>query len=141
MKKFDENWRSAITALIYKNRRLYQAMTRLRVRENGTVKKRRDSRTSKDVLDEAQAQARHKLNVLAMMALYAQQQGVDPTPYVAYALVNGLVIEDIQRDRNSLTAPIERRCLNFENANPGLPKVISSSGFRLIGICLFEDSN
>ena len=91
-------------------------MTRLRVRENGTVKMRRDSRTSKDVLDEAQA--RHKLKILAMMALFAQQQDVDPTPYMVCALVNGLIIEDIQRDRNSLTAPIERKYLNFENANP-----------------------
>ena len=87
-------------------------MTRLRVRESGTVKKRRDSRTSKDVLDEAQA--RHKLKILATMALFAQQQDIDPTPY----MVNGLIIEDIQRDRNSLTAPIERKHLNFENANP-----------------------
>ena len=92
-------------------------MTMTRVREqNGTVKKRRDSRTSKDVLDEAQA--RHKLKILAIMALFAQQQDVDPTPYMVCALVNGLIIEDIQRDRNSLTAPIERKYLNFENANP-----------------------
>ena len=79
------------------------------------MKRRRDSRTSKDVLDEAQA--RHKLKILATMALFAQQQDVDSTPYMVCALVNGLIIEDVQRDRNSLTAPIERKHLNFENAN------------------------
>ena len=86
-------------------------MTRFRVRENGTVKKRRDSRTSKDVLDEAQAH--HQLKILAMMALFAQQQDIDPMPYMVCALINGLIIEDIQRDRNSLTAPIERKCLKM----------------------------
>ena len=57
-------------------------MTRLRVRENGTVKKRRDSKHAKDVLDEAQAH--HKLEILAMMALFAQQQDIDPTPYLVF---------------------------------------------------------
>ena len=76
--------------MIYKIHHNYQAMTRFRVRENGTVKKRRDSRTSKDVLDEAQAH--HQLKILAMMALFAQQQDIDPTPYMVCALVNGLII-------------------------------------------------
>ena len=59
-------------------------MTRSRVRENGTVKKRRDSKhaNAKDVLDEAQAH--HKLEILAMMALFAQQQDIDPTPYLVF---------------------------------------------------------
>ena len=74
-------------------------MTRLRVRENGTVKKRRDSKHAKDVLDEAQAF--FKLKILAMMALFAQQQDIDPTPYMVCALINGVIIEDIQRDRRS----------------------------------------
>jgi len=91
-------------------------MTRLRVRENGTVKKRRDSKHAKDVLDEAQAH--HKLEILAMMALFAQQQDMDPTPYLVCALINGVIIEDIQRDRRSLTVPVERKYLTFQNANP-----------------------
>ena len=61
-------------------------MTRSRVRENGTVKKRRDSKHAKDLLDEAQAF--FKLEILAMMALCAQMQDMDPTPYLVCALIN-----------------------------------------------------
>ena len=53
-----------------------------------------------------------------MMALFAQQQDNDLTPYMVCALGNGLIIEDIQRDCNSLTVLVERKYLNFENANP-----------------------
>ena len=91
-------------------------MTRLRVRENGTVKKRRDSKHAKDVLDEAQAF--FKLKILTMMALCAQMQDMDPTLYLVCALINGVIIEDIQRDRRSLTVPVERKYLTFQNANP-----------------------
>jgi len=91
-------------------------MTRLRVRENGTVKKRRDSKHAKDVLDEAQAF--FKLKILAMMALCAQMQDMDPTLYLVCALINGVIIEDIQRNRRSLTVPVERKYLTFQNANP-----------------------
>ena len=73
-------------------------MTRLRVRENGTVKKRRDSKHAKDVLDEAQAF--FKLKILAMMALCAQMQDMDPTLYLVCALINGVIIEDIQLEED-----------------------------------------
>ena len=80
-------------------------MTRLRVRENGTVKKRRDSKHAKDVLDEAQAF--FKLKILAMMALCAQMQDMDPTLYLVCALINGVIIEDIQLEEDWPDGAIE----------------------------------
>ena len=53
-----------------------------------------------------------------MMALCAQMQDMDPTLYLVCALINGVIIEDIQRDRRSLTVPVERKYLTFQNANP-----------------------
>ena len=92
-------------------------MTRLRVRQIGSVKKRHLGKYCAHVLDEEQAYNMSLICIILARRARHKNNLRSARRYLLCAVVAALKLEKIGRDLQYLTQPVERKYLTFETAN------------------------